>query len=77
MNARTLSNKLAALTLLLMSNSWTIPAAWAETQTVDTAKIEQRTKPHLHIYAGQTQIAAVNFDGSGHDGYSGTNSRIK
>lgn len=27
---------------------------------------------HLHIYAGQTQIAAVNADGSGHDGYSGT-----
>ena len=27
---------------------------------------------HLHIYAGQTQIASVNVDGSGHDGYSGT-----
>lgn len=29
-------------------------------------------KNHLHIYAGQKQIAAANFDGSGHDGYSGT-----
>ena len=27
---------------------------------------------HLHIYAGQTKIVAVNADGSGHDGYSGT-----
>jgi len=27
---------------------------------------------HLHIYAGQTQIAAINIDGSGHDGFSGT-----
>lgn len=43
MNARTLSNELAALILLLVSNSWTIPTAWAATQTVDTAKIEQLT----------------------------------
>ncbi len=29
-------------------------------------------KTHLHIFAGQDQIAAANFDGTGHDGYSGT-----
>ena len=29
-------------------------------------------KRHLHFYAGQKEIAAANFDGTGHDGYSGT-----
>ncbi len=29
-------------------------------------------KIHLHLYAGQKQIAAINNDGTGHDGYTGT-----
>jgi len=64
MNARTLSNKLAALTLLLMSNSWTGPAAWAETQTVDTAKIEQLTglEGKLNDKEGAFKVAVPRSD---------------
>jgi Domain of Unknown Function (DUF1259) len=64
MNARTLSNKLAALTLLLMSNSWTSPAAWAETQTVDTAKIEQLTglEGKLNDKEGVFKVAVPRSD---------------
>jgi len=43
MNARFLSNTVAALTLVLVSNSWTVAAVWAEAQTLDTARIEQLT----------------------------------
>jgi Domain of Unknown Function (DUF1259) len=64
MNARTLSNKLAALTLLLMSNSWTGPAAWAQTQAVDTAKIEQLTglEGKLNDKEGVFKIAVPRSD---------------
>jgi len=64
MKPRTLSNKLAALTLLLMSNSWTSPAAWAETQTVDTAKIEQLTglKGKLNDTEGVFKVAVPRSD---------------
>ena len=64
MYARTLSNKLAALTLLLMSNSWTSPAASAETQTVDTAKIEQLTglKGKLNDKEGVFKVAVPRSD---------------
>ena len=64
MNARTLSNKLAALALLLMSDPWTSPAAWAETQTVDTAKIEQLTglKGKLNDKEGVFKVAVPRSD---------------
>jgi hypothetical protein len=64
MNARTLSNKLAALILLLMSNSWTSPAAWAGTETVDTAKIEQLTglEGKLNDKEGVFKVAVPRSD---------------
>jgi Domain of Unknown Function (DUF1259) len=64
MNARTLSNKLAAFTLLLMSNSLTSPAAWAGTQTVDTAKIEQLTglEGKLNDKEGVFKVAVPRSD---------------
>ncbi|MDQ3582778.1 MAG: DUF1259 domain-containing protein [Pseudomonadota bacterium] len=64
MNARTLSNKLVALILLLISNSLTSLAAWAETQTVDTAKIEQLTglEGKLNDKEGVFKVAVPRSD---------------
>jgi len=64
MNARFLSNKVAVLTLLLVSNLWTIPAVWAETQTFDTAKIEQLTgvQGRLNEKEGVFKVAVPRSD---------------
>ncbi|MGH8532162.1 MAG: DUF1259 domain-containing protein [Gammaproteobacteria bacterium] len=64
MNARFLSNKVAVLTLLLVSNSWTVSAVWAEAQTFDTAKIEQLTgvKGKLNDKEGVFKVAVPRSD---------------
>jgi len=63
MNARVLS-KIAAITFLLVSNSWTSSAAWAETQTVDTDKIEQLTgvKGKLNDKEGVFKVSVPRAD---------------
>ncbi len=63
MNAHVLP-KIVALTLLLVSNSWTTSAAWAEAQTLDTAKIEQLTgvKGKLNDQEGVFRVAVPRSD---------------
>ncbi|MGH8582554.1 MAG: DUF1259 domain-containing protein [Gammaproteobacteria bacterium] len=64
MHTHSLYNKIAALSLLLASNSWTFPAAWAEAQTIDTAKIERLTgvKGKLNDKEGVFKVAVPRSD---------------
>ncbi len=64
MNAHMLSNKIAALTLLLASSSCTIPASEEEAQTLDTAKIEQLTgvEGKLNDKEGVFKVAVPRSD---------------
>jgi Domain of Unknown Function (DUF1259) len=63
MNARALS-KLAALSLLLVSSSGTLPTVRAAAQTMDTAKIEQLTgvKGKLNDKEGAFKVAVPRSD---------------